>query len=90
MYNNIIGGAQDKENNKTDTKNIQLRVLHENKDAFDGKLEFEIMLLPYEGDDSWVSPVIKEIKQMLDSEQLPDPGENCEYCDYRKLISQVE
>jgi hypothetical protein len=59
------------------------------KDAFDGRLEFDLMLLPYEGDDSWVGPAIKEIKQVLDSEQLPEPGEDCEYCDYRRLIGKV-
>jgi len=60
------------------------------KEAFNGRLEFDLMLLPYEGDDSWVGPTIKEIKEVLDSDELPDPGVGCEYCAYRRLISQEE
>jgi len=60
------------------------------RDVFDRKLEFDLTILAYTGDDSWVSPAILEIKNVLDSDQLPDPGEDCEYCEYRRLISQVE
>ena len=34
--------------------------------AFDGKLIFDVTLIPYEGDDSWVEPTIKQIKKVLD------------------------
>ena len=59
------------------------------KDAFDGKLEFDLMLLPYKGDDTWMDPTIKEIKKVLDNDNTPDSSEHCEYCEYRRLINQV-
>ena len=58
--------------------------------VFDRKLEFDLIILPYLGDDSWVGTTIKEIKKVLDSDQLPVSGEDCEYCEYRRLISQEE
>jgi len=59
-----------------------------NRPQFDGRLEFELSILPYEGDDSWVEPTILKIKKCLDSDRIPEPNENCEYCKYRKLISK--
>lgn len=50
--------------------------------AFDGKIEFDVKVIPYEGDDSWVEPTIKEIKKCLDSDKIPEAGHKCEYCAY--------
>jgi len=61
-----------------------------NRPKFDGKLEFEVSIIPYEGDDSWVEPAIFEIKKCLESDRIPPRSENCEYCAYRKLISSEE
>lgn len=61
-----------------------------NRPKFDAKLEFELQIIAHEGDDSWVEPTIYKIKECLDSDQIPDPGENCEYCQYRKLIRGKE
>jgi len=62
--------------------------------AFDGKLEFDLMILPYEGDDSWVSPALKGAKQCLLLETIPDTGPSCEYCPYRehagKTLQEVQ
>ena len=51
--------------------------------AFDGKLEFEITILPYKGDSSWVPQALRDIKACLMSDEIPAPGEGCEYCPYR-------
>jgi len=61
-----------------------------NRPEFDGKLEFETSIIPYEGDDSWVESVILDIKKCLDSDEIPAPGEECEYCAYRKLVAEEE
>lgn len=61
-----------------------------NRPKFDGKLEFEISIIPYKGDDSWVEPTIFEIKKCLESDKIPPSGEKCEYCAYRKLINEEE
>lgn len=52
------------------------------KDAFDAKLEFDITLIAYEGDDSWVEPTLLDIKKCLDSSVIPPSGEDCDYCSY--------
>ncbi len=52
------------------------------REAFDGKIDFDVNLIAYEGDDSWVEGIIGEIKECLDSEKIPESGENCDYCDY--------
>ncbi|PIP17230.1 MAG: hypothetical protein COX44_01020 [Candidatus Portnoybacteria bacterium CG23_combo_of_CG06-09_8_20_14_all_37_13] len=57
-----------------------------NRPQFDGRLEFELTIIPHQGDDRWIEPTVSEIKKCLESEQIPPAGENCEYCQYRKLI----
>lgn len=59
------------------------------KEAFDGKLEFEITLIAHEGDDSWVEKTIIEAHQCLMSDKLPNPGHDCDYCAYRKVAMDV-
>lgn len=61
-----------------------------NRPDFDGKLEFETSIIRYDADDSWVEPAIIDIKKCLDSDKLPSSGEDCQYCCYRKLISEEE
>jgi hypothetical protein len=50
--------------------------------AFDGKLEFNLQIIEYKGDSSWVEPTILEIKKLLDGGKIPEPSENCEWCKY--------
>ncbi len=52
------------------------------KAAFDAKLEFDITLIPYVGDDSWIEKVLFDIKKCLESDVLPASGEDCDYCAY--------
>lgn len=59
------------------------------KEAFDGKLEFDIKVIPYIGDDSWVEKVLFDIKKCLDSNKIPDSDEDCDYCRYRKATADV-
>lgn len=61
-----------------------------NRSKFDGKLEFEVSIISYEGDDSWIEPTLFEIKKCLNSDKIPLSSENCEYCKYRELISKKE
>ncbi|MCK4354797.1 PD-(D/E)XK nuclease family protein [Candidatus Parcubacteria bacterium] len=48
--------------------------------AFDKKIEFDVALIPYTGNDSWVEPTINEIKECLESDEIPKSGEGCEHC----------
>ncbi|MBI5153330.1 MAG: PD-(D/E)XK nuclease family protein [Parcubacteria group bacterium] len=59
------------------------------REAFDGKLEFDIDLLPYTGNDSWIEDALHEIKVCLDG-SMPKSDPNCDYCRYRKAADAVE
>lgn len=57
-----------------------------NRPVFDLRLEFKALILPHEGNDSWVEPAVLEIKKCLDSSEIPEPSRTCQYCSYRKII----
>ncbi len=61
-----------------------------NEDLFDGRLEFDVEILSYEGDDRWVDTAIKEAHACLSSDTLPIPHPACEWCAYRKETAQYE
>jgi CRISPR/Cas system-associated exonuclease Cas4 (RecB family) len=56
--------------------------------AFDGKLIFDVTLIPYTGDDSWVEPTLQAIKECLDDPRIPKAGEGCDYCRYREAAGK--
>jgi len=60
-----------------------------NRPGFHGKLEFENSIIPYQGNDGWVEPTIVEIKKCLDSNNIPESGQNCQHCAYRNNISKA-
>jgi hypothetical protein len=55
--------------------------------TFNNKLEFKTTIIPYLADASWVEPAIVDIKKCLDSNEAPEPNQDCKYCGYRRLIS---
>jgi len=59
------------------------------REAFDGKLEFDVTIIPYTGNASWVDGTITNIKQTLDDDRIPLASENCEYCQYRTAVRDV-
>jgi hypothetical protein len=59
------------------------------REAFDAKLEFDIKLIPYKGDDSWVEGVVTQAWQCLQGE-LPASGRDCDFCLYRKETQILE
>jgi len=61
-----------------------------NRSKFDGRLEFEVSIISHKGDDSWVEPTLFEMKKCLDSDKIPDPSPDCEFCMYRNLLRKIE
>lgn len=62
--------------------------------AFDGKLEFDVELIPYTGSDAWVEPMVFEMKEALMSDEIPAIGTSfgggpCEYCTYRENAGKI-
>jgi len=60
------------------------------KEAFDAKLEFDIKLIPYTGDDGWVESTIKNAIACLKGDTIPESGEDCDFCLYRRSAAEVE
>lgn len=57
-------------------------------DAFDDKLIFETTLVPVNTETEWIDKQLNDIKNCLDSEQIPPIGEFCEYCPYREAAGK--
>ena len=53
-----------------------------NLDSFDKQLHFDVSLLPYAGDDSWVEGAIMQAYKCLQSTEIPPLTESCDYCQY--------
>lgn len=60
------------------------------KKAFDAKLEFDIKLIPYAGDDGWIEQALHDARACLSSESIPKASASCDYCKYRKAAETVE
>ncbi len=59
-----------------------------NRTSFDGRLEFEVSIIPYEGNGSWISPILLKMKECLNSETIPQSGADCEYCAFNKRVGE--
>ena len=60
------------------------------REAFDAKLEFDIDLISYTGNDSWIEKALTDIRACLTNEKPPAPAKTCDYCAYRKSARDVQ
>ena len=51
-------------------------------DKFDARLLFDLTLVPYKTNDSWIKNKIIEMKKVLDSKGVPEINKFCEKCMY--------
>ncbi len=51
-----------------------------NEESFDAQINFEMHIISHDGDDSWIEPVILELKKTLDSDVIPEANPDCDYC----------
>lgn len=56
--------------------------------AFDAKLEFEVTVVPCDGETEWIDDVLPQIKKTLDSTSIPPSGKACEWCPYREAAGK--
>ena len=57
--------------------------------AFDGKLEFDITLIPYTGEANWVEPTLELIHRCLNDDQIAAAAPDCDYCAYVAAVAEV-
>ncbi len=60
-----------------------------NKSAFNGRLEFELTLLPYQGQAGWVGNRLMDAQSCLQSENIPEPSSYCKHCAYIEHVDTV-
>ncbi len=58
--------------------------------AFDGKLEFDIKIIPHKGDDSWMEKALERVRKCLVCDEMPKPSPDCDYCTYRESAGEME
>lgn len=59
-------------------------------EAFDGKIEFDITLIDYEGNGDWIEDALTDLHDCLASDDVPSAGETCDYCSYSQARNEVE
>lgn len=59
------------------------------RESFDGKLEFDVTIIPYTGSDAWVDGTLQKAKACLMSENIPEAAKNCDYCNYIESVKSV-
>jgi hypothetical protein len=60
------------------------------KKAFDAKLEFDVKLIPYVGNDAWVEGSIRNAVACLSDNTLPASGVDCDFCAYRGAAKEFD
>ena len=60
------------------------------REAFDGRLEFDVKIIPYTGKDDWIESALFDIKKCLMSDKIPKENSECDYCLYRKIAGGFE
>jgi hypothetical protein len=59
------------------------------REMFNERLEFDITLIPYEGNDFWLEETVRKIHSCLISSKIPDANNSCDYCSYRSAVEDV-
>lgn len=59
------------------------------KESFDNKVHFNVSVLKYTGDTSWIEETIEKIKILLDNDIIPAFNEECDYCIYLQDLNSV-
>jgi len=57
--------------------------------ALTGMLPFDIFVESQVGDASWMEETLASARRTLDSKEVPDAGEECIYCAYRRNAKEI-
>ena len=58
------------------------------REAFNNKLDFEISLIAYQGDNSWVDDAIKGLYACLQSDQMRKQGMILSFVNIREAVGE--
>ncbi|MDX1481248.1 MAG: PD-(D/E)XK nuclease family protein [Woeseiaceae bacterium] len=57
--------------------------------AFDARIDFDVHVIAYEGDDGWVEEAIVAAHRCLNAGEVPEPGKDCDYCAYVAAVDDA-
>lgn len=60
------------------------------REAFDKRIDFDVNLIAYKGNDSWVEKTLFEIKKCLEGDSIPESGNDCDWCTYFNSRKSIE
>ena len=60
------------------------------KEAFDKKIEFDVKIIPYKGNDGWIEEAILKAHETLMKDTVPQASADCDYCAYRQEAAKME
>jgi len=60
------------------------------RETFDGKLEFDVNLLAYEGRTDWVEATIYKLHACLANKTIPRAAGDCDFCRYRMEVRRYD
>ena len=58
-------------------------------EAFDARIDFDVNLIAYEGDDGWVEATLIKLHACLKQDVIPEAGDDCDYCKYVAAVNAV-
>ena len=59
------------------------------KERFDEKLDFEIYLLDYTGNNDWIEKTLTNLVETIKGNDIPNHTEGCEHCAYQKKTKNL-
>ena len=59
------------------------------REAFDGRLDFDVTLIAYTGNDDWVEKAVIDAHKCITADTVPNADEDCDYCRYRDAVEKV-
>ena len=57
--------------------------------TFAQQLRFDIEILPYSGNDSWIDDLLYQIKTTLMKNEIPEPTVSCDHCAYNSALKSI-
>jgi hypothetical protein len=60
------------------------------REAFDKRIDFDVNLIAYKGNDSWVEKTLFKIKECLENKKIPKANDGCDWCLYWNSRKEVE
>ena len=59
------------------------------REAFDGKLDFDVTIISHTGNDNWVERSVIDAHRCLSDDHIPDAAKECDYCAYHAAVKSI-